>query len=154
MGTFVRFFDNINRLFCQIRWLEQNLNNSSIQLLIFVGVIVFLCYFMFAAPNDSNNPFAAISKAINDYGPIVVVVALIAYFLARRFSGVADAEGTEAHGSFDSVLFGNPRSQRRTNGAEGDNRGHYEMVPQPSDIESRHSTIPVVPSAPPMFNRR
>ena len=155
MGTFVRLFDNLNRLFCQIRWLEQNINNSSIQLLIFVGVIVFLCYFMFAAPTDSSNPFAAITKAINDYGPIIVVVALIAYFMARRFSGAADAEGTEAHGSLDSVLFGNARSNNRR-----DNRGNYEMVPQPTDIENRQhygrmdNTIPIVPSAPPMFNRR
>ena len=162
MGTFVRFFDQINRLFCQIRWLEQNINNSSLQLLIFVGAIVCLCYFIFAAPTDSSNPFAAMTKAINDYGPIVVVVALIAYFIARRMSGVADVEGTEAHGSLDSVLFGNPRSNSRS-GADHhrDNRGNYEMVPpQPADIENRQhyaradNTIPVVPSAPPMFSRR
>ena len=161
MGTFVRFFDNINRLFCQIRWLEQNINNSSLQLLIFVGAIIFLCYFIFAAPTDSSNPFAAITKAINDYGPIVVVVALIAYFIARRMSGVADAEGTEAHGSLDSVLFGNSRSGSGGHHAR-DNRGNYEMVSptQGADIENRQhysradNILPVSPSAPPMFSRR
>lgn len=86
-----------------------------------------------------------------------MVVAIIIYFVARRVSGAAAAEGTESHADFNSVLFGHPPSSRR-------DAGGYEMVDTGrgrGDIEQQHypsatATIPpqrvydgtTLPSAP------
>ncbi len=86
-----------------------------------MGLIGLLCYFLYANSSSTGGPFDVISKIISDYGPIVLVVAIIVYFVARRASGAAAAEGTESHASFNSVLFGNPPSSRR-------DVGGYEMV--------------------------
>jgi hypothetical protein len=130
INTFVGFFDAINRLFCQIRWLEQNINNSSAKLLLLVLLIVVFCVFVFLQPSSGGGPFDAITRALNDYGPIVLVVAVVLYFVSRRFSGAADAEGTEGNATLDSVLFGRPRGG---DGGGRDGRGYEPVAARNAD---------------------
>lgn len=145
INTFVRFFESINYLFCQLRWFEQNVLNSGSKLLLFVGVIISLCVLMYYESGHGGNPYDALNKFLVDYGPIVLVVTIIAYFISQRLAGAGPSEG--GGGTFESVFFGN---RRRPNNVP--NSGDYDMVdgvdPRFRDLESdrRYPS----PSAPPL----
>jgi hypothetical protein len=112
INVFVRLFESINYLFCQIRWLEQNIQNSSKMLLLVVGVIGMICYFVYNSTlNNGDNDafFAEASRIVVSYFPIMAVVLLVAFFLVRRFSGTTDGALGES-GGFDGVLFGTRRN--------------------------------------------
>lgn len=97
INVFVNFFASLNRLFCQIRWLDRNLRNSSGPLMALVGVIVFVCYLVYAQP---DGPFA---KLLTDQGPLVIVCVVIGVLLTRRYQ-----EGGNTDNNLNSVMFGNP----------------------------------------------
>ena len=113
INVFVRFFESINYLFCQIRWLEQNFQNSSKTLILIVGAIAMIGLFVYynatTDPAQNGLMFAELSRIIVSYFPIVAVVALIGYFLIRRFSDAPNGQLEGGHG-MESVFMG---SQRR-----------------------------------------
>ena len=116
ISVFVRFFESINYLFCQIRWLEQNIQNSSKGLLLVVGTIGLICFFVYycaITSGDGGDLINAMCHVIVSFFPIIMVVALIGYFLLRRLLNTTDGELGSGTG-FDNVLFG---SQRRVHGA-------------------------------------
>jgi len=99
MGTFVSFFSNINRLFCQVRWLERNLRNASVPLLLFCLGIMVYCAFLVSGGGGEEMP-QGLSTFINDIVPILLVAGVIGLFMARRrMGGLA--------GGFQDVFFGN-----------------------------------------------
>ena len=112
INVFVRFFESINYLFCQIRWLEQNIQNSSRTLILIVGALGFIAYLVyFTAANPGANYdvlFGEICRFGTAYFPIIAVVMLIGFLLVRRFSGTAEGELGSGHG-FENVFFGQPR---------------------------------------------
>lgn len=130
INVFVRFFESVNYLFCHLRWLEQNIQNSNKMLLLVVGVICMICYFVYNSKiNGGNNElFAEASRIALSYLPIMTVVLLVAYFLLRRFSGTTDGALGES-GGFDGVLFGTRRNPDVANNRD-------------DDIESRHALNP------------
>ena len=135
INVFVRFFESINYLFCQIRWLEQNVQNSSNSLLIIVGSIGLLCFFIYYNSTidwgDKDNLIANLFRIVVAYFPIVTVVLLLAYLFIRRFSNSASAELEELGGGHGvgEVLLG---SQRSTAGGIGQRSDR----PHDRDIES------------------
>jgi hypothetical protein len=104
INSFVRLFSSINYLFCHVRWLERNIRNSSLSVLLIVGGIIFFAlYFM----TDGNSSFletlgfpAGSSLFFKTYGPLCIVLLLIALFLFKRFDS-----GSQG-GNIDTVLFG------------------------------------------------
>jgi hypothetical protein len=147
INTFVRFFESVNYLFCQLRWFEQNVLNSGSKLLLFVGVIICLCVLIYYEGGHGGGPYDALNRFLTDYGPIVLVVTIIAYFISQRLSGAGPSEG--GGGTFESVFFGNRRrNQRDVDPSSGD----LEMVDGVDtrfrDLESdrRYPS----PSAPPL----
>ena len=101
INVFVNFFNSINRLFCQIRWLDRNLRNSSGPLLAVVGAIVLICYVVYASPEGGD--MYGIPKLLVDHGPLVIVCVVIGVLLARRYR-----EGGSPDSNLNSVMFGNP----------------------------------------------
>ena len=127
INTFVRFFESINYLFCQIRWLEQNIANSSPRLLLFIGCILSICGLVYYSTTMSDtDPSAAIINFLINYGPILVVVLIIGYLIIKRFSRESEAldgdNPSTGTGSFESVFFGSSANRR----GEGFNRGHRD----------------------------
>ena len=104
ISTFVRFFESINNLFCQIRWLESNFRNSSSGLLLVVGGILIFCVYLYAGPTGAISTFFGIpglDEWLVKYGPIVIIVVIIAAMLFRRFT-----MGPQNNVGFDSIVFG------------------------------------------------
>ena len=139
INVFVRFFESINYLFCQIRWLEQNVQNSSNTLLIIVGSIGFLCFFIYYNTTtewgNKDNLIAELFRIIVAYYPIITVVLLLAYLFFRRFSNTASTELEELGGGhgMGEVLLGSQRSSAGGIGQRSD-RPHdrdIESHPQP-----------------------
>jgi hypothetical protein len=122
INTFVRFFESINYLFCQIRWFEQNVLNSGSKLVMIVGVIISLCVLIYYVGGHGGSPYDALNKLLVDYGPILLVVTIIAYFVTQRLAGAGPSEGG---GTFESVFFGNRRRNFHGNEASP---GDYEMA--------------------------
>lgn len=122
INVFVRFFESVNYLFCQIRWLEQNVQNSSHVLLIIVGSVAVLCFFIYYSTiidwGNKGNLYAELSRIIVAYFPIITVVLLLAYLFIRRFSTTASAELDEVGGGYgmENVFLG---SQRHSTGGGG-----------------------------------
>ena len=122
INVFVRFFESINYLFCQVRWLEQNIQNSSKGLLLVVGVICLICFYVFYSPSTDGGGdpiMAAISGFVVSYFPILAVVLLVVYFLARRFSGSTDGQLGDG-GGFESILYGSQHPQQNADGLDDD----------------------------------
>lgn len=122
INVFVRLFESINYLFCQIRWLEQNIQNSSKMLLLVVGVIGMICYFVYTSTlNNGGNDkfFEEASRVVVAYFPVMAVVLLVVYFLLRRFSGSEDGALGES-GGFEGIFFGTRRSPDVSNNRDDD----------------------------------
>jgi hypothetical protein len=119
MNVFVNFFNSINRIFCQIRWLDRNLRNSSGPLLLIVGGIVFICYLVYASPEGGSD---GIQKMLVDQGPLVVVCGVVLVLFYRRYT-----EGGNSDTNISSVMFGNPANNPRPGSendpSSGDTRG-------------------------------
>eukprot|EP01038_Epipyxis_sp_PR26KG_P006715 gene6715-9208_t len=89
INIFVQFFQSINCLFWQIRWLEDNIRGSSSPLLLIVFVIIVLCLIL---TFDKEN---SIMKSIlgqniqgfdTSYIVYIFIIGLIGWFLYKRFS--------------------------------------------------------------------
>ena len=131
INVFVRFFESINYLFCQVRWLEQNIQNSSKGLILVIGVICLICFYVYNShlSNGGGDPFfAAISGFVVSYLPILTVALLIIYFFVRRFSGSSVGQLGDG-GGVQNVLFGSQRRQENENGSDDDveSRLHPKM---------------------------
>ena len=112
LNVFVRLFASVNQLFCHVRWLERNLRNSSLSVLLIVaGIILFVLLMTTAATEEderSSNLFLeslgfppGSLSLVKVFGPILIVLAIVGLFLYRR----ARYGGQE--GNMDTVLFGN-----------------------------------------------
>lgn len=107
INVFVRFFQSINHLFCQIRWLDSNIRNSSGSLLAAVGAIVFICYLVYTQPEER------ILKILTDQGPLLIVCVVIAVLVYRRYH-----LGATGDSNVNSILFGNPESEPKERDVE------------------------------------
>jgi hypothetical protein len=145
INTFVRFFESINYLFCQIRWLEQNISNSRGGLLLVVGAIVAVCLYIYYFGGDKDQA-SAVTAFIVDVGPVLIVVGIIGYLLYRRFTRADNLFGSQGTGNtFEDVFFG---SRQR-------NQPQYQQV----NREDREAQLPqahVVEAYPaePVYNTR
>lgn len=93
ISVFVRFFESINNLFCQIRWLEANISNSEHILFIMVLGFVILCIFIYAAGSSSNMS--------NQWSPILAIVIVVVFAIFKRCSSSSGAQS-----SMNGILFG------------------------------------------------
>lgn len=131
ISVFVRFFESINYLFCQIRWLEQNIQNSSKGLLLVVGTIGLICFFVYYCAinnGDSGDLIDKLCHVIVTYFPIIMVVGLIGYLLMRRLLHTTDGELGSGTG-FNNVLFGSQRHAHNATGQDDDIEGR--LLPTP-----------------------
>lgn len=110
INVFVRFFESVNMLFCQMRWLEQTVRNTNFGLM-FLGAIIITFCVLFMNVGDGKigeqiGIFLGLPRGVwvvfSSWIPIALVCGLILYFFYRRFSA-----GRSTRGSWDSVLFGN-----------------------------------------------
>jgi hypothetical protein len=83
INQFVRFFESINCLFWQIRWLEENINRSGHRTIILVGLIIgFGVVYSFFGDEIVQIFGDNFSKLI----PLIIVFGVILLFLFRRFN--------------------------------------------------------------------
>ena len=94
INVFVNFFNSLNALFCQIRWLDRNIRNSSAPLLLVVGGIALFCYILYAYPSVAANFTSA---------PLVIVAVVVVVIVIRRYQNGPNHDVDMQH-----VLFGNP----------------------------------------------
>jgi uncharacterized membrane protein YfcA len=98
LNSFANLFGSINNLFCQVRWLETNLRNSSPLLLAIVGAIAVICLIL-TFSHDSGEAMQFIIVAF--------VVGLVALFFYRRHTlGPVESD-------FQSIMFGNNQTRQR-----------------------------------------
>jgi hypothetical protein len=109
INVFVHFFSSINNLFCHVRWLERNIRNSSMSVMIIVGFIVSMCVLMLYSETESGQVLLkSIGAAkILSMLPIVIVIAVILLFCKRR-----SEEGPMQGEGMDEVVFGGNHSNR------------------------------------------
>lgn len=149
INVFVRFFESINYLFCQVRWLEQNIQNSSKTLILIVSVFVMIGGFVWYCsmiPGGNKDFFVVLSRTMVTYFPIIAVVLLIGYLLAKRFSNSSEGE-VDGGSGFENVFFGSHRGGDRREGRENcdvESRRH----PGISEGGSSH-VYNGIPTAPP-----
>mmetsp|Transcript_29758 Transcript_29758/g.28455 ORF Transcript_29758/g.28455 Transcript_29758/m.28455 type:complete len:166 (+) Transcript_29758:240-737(+) len=151
INVFVRFFESINYLFCQVRWLEQNIQNSSQKLILIVLVLAMIGGFVWycsTIPEGNDNLLVLLSRMMVAYFPIIAVVLLIGYLLVRRFSNSSEGELGGGNG-FQNVFFGSSRGANRSENRENcdvENRRH----PGLSEGGNSHvyNGIPTAPPAP------
>lgn len=99
LNSFAYLFGSINNLFCQVRWLEANLRNSSPLLLAIVGGIAIICLLLTLSHDSGGGVMQIII--------IVFVVGLLAIFFYRRHTlGPVETD-------FQSILLGNNQAQQR-----------------------------------------
>jgi hypothetical protein len=150
INVFVRFFESINYLFCQVRWLEQNIQNSSKNLILIVSVLAMIGGFVWycsTMPRGNDNLLVLLSRMMVSYFPIITVVLLIGYLLVKRFSNSSEGELGGGNG-FENVFFGSSRGVDRRENRENcdvENRRH----PGFSEGGNSHvyNGIPTEPSA-------
>ena len=103
LGVFVRFFEQVNCLFFQIRWLQENIMRSDNFTMGVVAVIVIVClYVTYAAPYGLSSP---VLNAL----PIVVIVGVIAILCYWRYrSGRSDNKQPQ----YQTLATANNEAQR------------------------------------------
>jgi len=101
----VRFIASINELFCQVRWLDANINNSGNGLLaICLAVVLFCAYLTFFS--DSPLPLG-LDQFITKKGALVLVFVLLGGFLYKRYRrSERQRREQSANTSLDGVMFG------------------------------------------------
>jgi hypothetical protein len=104
INVFVRFFESINCLFLQLRWLQDNITRSNNSLLYLVSGVVVLCVLLMiigeSLRGDGHKDGIAkvIGQLIYDYAPIVlVVVIIIGFFRLRSLQNQRDPERSYEH---------------------------------------------------------
>lgn len=133
INVFVRLFSSINNLFCNIRWLERNIRNSSFSVLLIVGGILIFAFYML---DESQNGFfdnigfpPGTDQLIRNYGPFLIVLGIIGLFFYKRFHS-----GPQS-GNIDSVLFGND-DNNNTNNVNNNNDNNNTKVYYGTPISS------------------
>jgi hypothetical protein len=104
MNVFLRVFSSINRLFCEVRWLERNLRNSNSTVMLIVGGII--CFCLYVASTDTTSGHSVLppglQQVLTDWGPVAIIALVVALFLYRR-SVTGPMEGS---GNINEVMFG------------------------------------------------
>jgi hypothetical protein len=77
INTFVHFFQSINCLFWQVRWLEENVMRSSGSRIMLIGGIILFCAYISFVSNDSN--------PLNGVGVIIIIFGIVGVILWKRF---------------------------------------------------------------------
>ena len=128
LNVFVRFFESINMLFCQVRWLESNIRNTRSGTFCIVFSIIGFCILMLLTTQGKEGiqflTYLGLPPQFLPYfikwGPIILIIAIIGLFLHRRAS-----LGPQSEGGWDHILFGN----RPRHGAGADDTNIEEGVP-------------------------
>ena len=124
LNVFLNFFNSVNMLFCQIRWLEQNFLNSNNSLMIAVFVIILFCiYLIFGGFN---------SGIISTLGPFFILFAVFFFLLFRRFQRLRGGANGERGRSFEDVFFGSSHQPPPNQGREvggGEEKENVERSP-------------------------
>jgi hypothetical protein len=139
INVFVRLFSSINHLFCHVRWLERNLRNSSMSVLLIVGGIFLFAMFFMSNGNDSFLESFGLppgsSQFLKTYGPLLIVISLIGLFLFRRFDS-----GPQG-GNMETVFFGDPPTSHpedeRVETQQSSKLYHGTPVPPPNQFSRR-----------------
>lgn len=103
MNQILRVFSTINRLFCEVRWLERNLRNSNSTVMIIVGAIILFCLFT-ASTGTNGGGFLppGIHNVLENWGPLAIIALVAGLFLYRRsLSGPMSGSG-----GMNEVMFG------------------------------------------------
>lgn len=117
MNQILRVFSTINRLFCEVRWLERNLRNSNSTVMIIVGGIIIFCLYTASVDSSGGNFLPpGVNKLLMDWGPFVIIALVAGLFLYRR--SVSGPMG--GSGSINEVMFGG-------NNGNNDNGGEEEQ---------------------------
>jgi hypothetical protein len=105
INVFVRFFQSINQLFCQIRWFEANVTRSTNPLAIIVVGIV--CISLMIVYKDYLNMYLGTNgNFIQSTIPVVMVVGIVVYAFIRR------SRGDDVYTSFNDILMGRNRNDQ------------------------------------------
>ena len=148
INVFVRFFESINNSFCQIRWLERNIRNSSSGLLLTVGGILLISLYLIGGTKlASILGIPGLDYILTNYGPILIIVLIVCILFFRRVT-----QGAQSGGGFDNILFGADRNE-----VENFNDDHrLNDVSYVDDVNRRQRmsrmTTPIymgIPTAPP-----
>lgn len=85
VNVFVRFFESINCLFWQLRWLEQNMMGQSNERMAFFGIIILICLYVtfFSDTGPDLGPFLIIG----------IIFLLAVWLILKRFRGNAGDSG-------------------------------------------------------------
>mmetsp|Transcript_23129 Transcript_23129/g.39136 ORF Transcript_23129/g.39136 Transcript_23129/m.39136 type:complete len:164 (+) Transcript_23129:174-665(+) len=130
MNVFLRVFTTINRLFCEVRWLERNLRNSNSTVMFIVGGIIMFCLYSASVDGSGQSVLPpGMSQVIKDWGPFAIIAVVLGLFLYRRAAnGPMDGSG-----NLNEVMFGDNRGR-------GSEREGAQSLP-PTD-PARHSSAP------------
>lgn len=92
INHFVRFFESINCLFWQIRWLEENIRKSNLGQLFLVSGIAIFCVILVFADEKTIHSFSSnmgidgdIAVSLYRSMPLLIVFGVIIYFFSQRF---------------------------------------------------------------------
>ena len=128
INTFVNFFNAVNNLFCQIRWLDVNIRNSSNLLLVLVGIILVICIYLISF-KEGIGPFQSIGfppifdSLLSVVGPVIIVAVLLGILFYRRY-----ALGP-MQGGFENVLFGTVHTEESLRVEDAREYRHATVTP-------------------------
>jgi hypothetical protein len=132
INVFVRFFQSINCLFFQIRWLEENVGRSRNGVMLLVIGIVALCVML-----SFGVDLPGLGEGTSSLLPFLAIFAVIGFVFHRRMN-----RGRGGNGNGDpwgNVMYGGNDPESGNNGDRMHNQG-----------DGRQEVEAFLPSAPPM----
>lgn len=122
MNVFLRIFSTVNRMFCEVRWLERNLRNSNPTVMVIVGGIMMFC--LYTASIDGSGEQSVLppgfNQAMKEWGPFAIIILIGGLFLYRRHVN-GEMEGS---GNLNEVMFGGDNGRENSRG--GANAGYSQ----------------------------
>jgi hypothetical protein len=153
MNVFLRVFTSINRLFCEVRWLERNLRNSNSTVMLIVGGIIIFCVYSASTAGDGSGQTIlppGLNQVLKEWGPFAIIALVLGLFLYRR----STSGPIEGSGNLNEVMFGGDRSDSgggsREQHAEAQSwRSQSPLHAQSVSPSSHYSTVTA--TAPPKY---
>lgn len=147
MNVFLRAFSTINRLFCEVRWLERNLRNSNMTTMVIVGGILTFCLFSAITSSSKEDQLLplppGVASVLKNWGPMAIVALVVGLFMYRRRVWGA----MEGHGNVGDVLFGS--GPQHHDGEDDHRRLEEGRATAPVAAHAAYSaSIPFAPSKP------
>lgn len=106
INVFVRFFQSINCLFYQIRWLESNVIRGSLGHLLYVAILLalvgYITYCNSAETNDTTTKYC--SAVASQVAVLVLAFGLLGFLLLRRFQHQLLNSAATAHADVEEGI--------------------------------------------------